>query len=252
MAHRPTTITENKGLWGGKLMYFESISSTNSWVLDNPGQCHHGDLIVAGDQTEGRGRFERKWISLPGKSVTVSFVINAERFPHLAQEHYAQIAAFAVWQLLSELKIQAQLKWPNDIVTKNGKICGILAEHVADSRIVVGAGINTSIEPLHIECDSRCTSIQAETECAPTNEVLVAKLTNYLERAFTGCENDGMAAMRAEWAAHDHLKARQICITTPTGKLTGIYLGINEGGQLLIEIAGDTRAFSAGDVTLAS
>ena len=244
------TITEANGLWGGRHIHFKSIASTNGWALENPEQCGHGDLIVADDQTDGRGRLDRKWSSLPGKSITLSVVIDSSHLPSLAQEHYTQIAALAIRRLLSQLQVNAKLKWPNDVMTENGKICGILAEHIADTRIVVGIGINATIDPSEVDCNAPCTSIHAETKSMPESDAITLQLKDQLERAFTDCASTGMTDMRAEWKACDYLANKEITIKTPTGTVAGSYSGVNEDGQLLLNISGATQAFSAGDVTL--
>ena len=240
-------ITERAGLWGARMLCFDSLDSTNSWAVRHPSACQHGDVIRAHDQTAGRGRFEREWLSSPGESLTLSFVVDSTLFPFIARENYAQIAAVAAWQILSGMEIQAKLKWPNDIMTARGKICGILAETITDAKVVIGIGINATLSGNE---SVRLTSIHTEKNIAPCLDELTGKLIACLASAFTDCRDSGIENLRTIWAAHDYLAGKEITLTATNGPINGTYVGINSDGCLLLNIDSEVKTFHSGDVTL--
>lgn len=244
-------ITEN-GLWDGRMLRFASLPSTNSWATEHSSDCQHGDIILADDQTRGRGRFEREWSSAEGRSLTLSFVIDSIRFPFINRENYAQIAALGVWQLLGTLKIDALFKWPNDIMTERGKICGILAENISDTKVVVGIGINIALEHEEADLSRPFTSIHHEIEDVPPLTELSESLSGCLENAFQDCQSSGLTHLRETWEEHDYLKGKTITLHSTESKLTGKYAGINDEVLLLLEVGGEIREFHSGDVTLGS
>lgn len=242
-----------EGLWGGRLLHFHSLPSTNTWAIQNPDSCGHGDIILADDQTHGRGRFERKWSSARTKSLTLSFIIDSTRFPRIARENCAQVAALAVWQLLSELRIRALLKWPNDVMTPGGKICGILAESISDTKIVIGIGINISVQLDAADLASPYTTIQKEAdEDVPSSSKLAAKLAECVSSAFEYCDSSGLEHLLSTWTANDYLAGKSLTVRSASGEFTGTYAGITEDGLLRLNADGKTELFHSGDVTLAS
>jgi BirA family biotin operon repressor/biotin-[acetyl-CoA-carboxylase] ligase len=187
-----------------------------------------------------------------GCSLTLSFVIDAIHFPCIKKENYAQIAALAVWQLLAGLKIDARFKWPNDIMTERGKICGILAENISDSSVVVGLGVNIALEHESADITKPFTSIHHEIDQVPAVDELTRSLAKCLESAFEECRESGFEHLRDTWKAHDYLQGKTITIRTASDELTGTYAGLSEQGLLLLEVDGETRQFHSGDVTLAA
>ena len=149
------------GLHLGDLRYFDSIGSTNDvaaqWLKAG---CPNLALVVADEQTAGRGRSERKWFTPAGSALALSLVLIADKqFEHLLQEQNTArlngLGALAVCQALHRnYALPAKIKWPNDIIVKGKKLAGILAEtHWLGNQllgVILGVGINvstTSIPP---------------------------------------------------------------------------------------------------------
>lgn len=129
----------------------ESIDSTNSRakelaLLGYP----EGTLVIAEEQLEGRGRLGRSWVSPAGKGIWMSLLLRPE-IPPSAAPIITTLAALAVKRALEETSgLEVSIKWPNDIIIQNKKVCGILTEIHADIDIIhyviVGIGINVNIE----------------------------------------------------------------------------------------------------------
>lgn len=133
---------------GHHITFLDCIDSTNNYAakLINEGHKHEGSVIVADEQTSGRGRDDKKWISQPGENLLMSVILR----PHFitAQNTFAlnKIAALAVYNTLKSEGVSAMIKWPNDLLTARGKIAGILIEtQIRGSQLssaIVGIGLN--------------------------------------------------------------------------------------------------------------
>lgn len=131
----------------GNIKYFESIGSTNdealAWAAND---ARDMSLVIADEQTAGRGRQDRKWFTPKGTALAFSLILRptAEETPHLSRT--VGLAALAVAESLRARGLQAQVKWPNDVLIDGRKICGILVESVWSGEdvdcVVIGVGVN--------------------------------------------------------------------------------------------------------------
>lgn len=154
-----------------RILAFESCPSTNDAafeLLTNEGSAAHGTVIFADHQTAGRGSRGRVWRSRPGLGILCSIALRASPAPP-APALVAGAAAAVRAAIFDTLQIRASIKWPNDILIDNKKVCGILAEarlNGANANIVVGIGININHDPaVDFEEDVRAvaTSLAAQT-----------------------------------------------------------------------------------------
>jgi len=136
---------------GRKIIFFESIDSTNNYAkMIAADSFIEGMLIVAEEQTLGKGRMGRGWISPKGKGIWVSIMLKPDMKPEQAMQ-ITIIASYAVAKAIKEVSnLEALIKWPNDIVVNGKKVCGILTEMGAEmdaiNYLIVGIGINTNID----------------------------------------------------------------------------------------------------------
>ena len=130
-------------------LVFDTIDSTNTYAKEHLEELEDGSLVAAWEQTAGRGRFDRKWISPPGVNIYASYVMKKIEDPFLATAS----CSLAVLELLENCCPEGDfyIKWPNDIYAGESKICGILSERIVTagnpekSGIVTGMGINVNI-----------------------------------------------------------------------------------------------------------
>lgn len=119
-------------------IYFEELPSTNTYLKENYNKYKNQDIIIANKQTNGRGRFDRKWDSI--NDITISFLFKNNNYNHPI------ISSLAVFETLKSLGLNPKIKWPNDIFVDNKKISGILIESIFESNEkkcdIVGIGIN--------------------------------------------------------------------------------------------------------------
>ena len=244
------------GLWGGRLIVFGSLASTNQWVLDNVSDCSHGDVVLARAQTEGRGRFGRTWHSVPGRALTLSVVLVPVSQREPIAPAVCQATALAVRSTLSRYGVGAALKWPNDVVVDGRKAAGILAETEPDSgAVALGIGINvnmTGSDFRGLDLLQPATSIALETGKEHDIRDVCSTLITDLETALDSGRFDP-GGIPAQWEKCDFLKGRQLEIAAADGTACGRYAGLNsEGHLLLVDEAGVTRTFLSGDVSVVS
>lgn len=148
--------------------HFDKIDSTNTWAKENYQKFdrHRITLITADEQTAGRGRYKRSWISPEKQNIyaTFTFFMDPSRTDI---SNIPQILALAVQETLIDSGFSCQIKWPNDILLKKKKLGGILCETIADPLtivVVLGLGLNINMpQDLLKTIDQPATSLLAET-----------------------------------------------------------------------------------------
>jgi BirA family biotin operon repressor/biotin-[acetyl-CoA-carboxylase] ligase len=237
------------------ILRFDSIGSTNTEAV---GQARRGAdeglCVVARRQSEGRGRHGRVWISPPDAGIYFSIVLR----PRLEARFLPLITlmtAVAVHDALEELyRIEADIKWVNDIHVRHKKISGILAETIetpSGAAVVVGIGINLKSGNFPDELNEIATSIEAETGRAPDAEELLVHLTRRLTHFYETLGGpDGPEKIRAEWTRRSSYAAgKNVKIIMPDQIFTGTTRGIEENGALRVELeTGVIKIIHAGEI----
>ncbi|MBP1926124.1 BirA family biotin operon repressor/biotin-[acetyl-CoA-carboxylase] ligase [Sedimentibacter acidaminivorans] len=168
---------------GRNIIHVDTIDSTNSYAKTIGPSCDDGTVITCENQVEGRGRLGRQWKSHSG-SICMSIVLKPDI--DISQvSKITQVCAASVSLSLDELKVDAKIKWPNDLMINNKKICGILTEmnsyksHV--NYVVIGMGLNVNNEDFPDEIKDIATSILSETGRYIERSIIVSKILNNFE-----------------------------------------------------------------------
>jgi BirA family biotin operon repressor/biotin-[acetyl-CoA-carboxylase] ligase len=177
-----TLVPRLRGRFGKNYVYVESTPSTQ--LLLNP-DAPEGALIVAGEQTAGRGRLGRRWFAPAGTSLLCSLQlkpsVSPERLPELTG-----VAARACAETLAALTgLELEVKFPNDVLIGGRKVAGVLAE-AREGRVVLGIGINVNVpqNELPTEVDRPATSLLVETDRELDRADLLLELLVRLERGY--------------------------------------------------------------------
>ncbi|MCH5225669.1 MAG: biotin--[acetyl-CoA-carboxylase] ligase [Muribaculaceae bacterium] len=129
-----------------KIVRLQATDSTNTWAAEHAGEFSSPALVYCHTQNSGRGQRGNSWESEPGKNITASLLFYPEDFPASLQFAISEAIALAIVGFLSDMGVEARIKWPNDIYVGDKKICGILIEHVVEgknvTRTIAGFGIN--------------------------------------------------------------------------------------------------------------
>lgn len=229
---------------GRNIIHFDSIESTNS-VAKKLGDSSmaSGNIVVAEEQTNGRGRLGRSWISPKYKGIWMSIILKPELNP-VDAVNLTQTAAAAVVKATEELGIKTLVKWPNDIVINNKKVCGILTEMNAEltriNYVVVGIGINVNVDDLEFPEDIKdtATSLKAYTNSLINRQELTAKILNHFEELYTKFidENDIETSINI-CRENSAVIGKDILVITREKSIEAHVLDIDNSGRLLVEYA---------------
>jgi BirA family biotin operon repressor/biotin-[acetyl-CoA-carboxylase] ligase len=252
---RDAVVAGPSGLWTS-VEAIASTGSTNADLLARGGP--EGQVLVAEEQTAGRGRAGRTWVSVPGASLTFSVLLRPMSVPPAARGWLPLLTGVAVATAVrSAAAVAAVLKWPNDVLVGDRKLAGILAEQSpAGDAVVVGVGLNvaTPRDALPVSpAGLPATSLLVEGADV-TREALLAGILRALERwylAFRAEPDPERSGLLAEYTAACATLGRTVRVELPAGRvLTGVAEGIDRGGRLLVRPAGATSAtpVSAGDI----
>jgi BirA family biotin operon repressor/biotin-[acetyl-CoA-carboxylase] ligase len=237
------------------ILRFDSINSTNTEALNQARRgADEGLCIVAKQQTEGRGRHGRTWISEKDAGLYFSLVLR----PKIANKFLPLItltAAVAVYEVLKKLyALEPDIKWANDVHVNGKKICGILAE-MSETKtnlaIVVGIGINLNSKNFPPELAAIATSIEEETNQTPNTEDLLQSLVQSLSEFYAILIGDeGAKKIRDEWTRRSsYAFEKQVRVNLPDETITGTTCGIEESGALRVRTSnGEIKIVQAGDV----
>jgi BirA family biotin operon repressor/biotin-[acetyl-CoA-carboxylase] ligase len=244
--------SECGGLWGGRLWRIDELPSTNTWAIEHANELGHGDVVVATNQTAGRGRMDRTWLALPGRCLTFSFVVKHPGFAGLGA-NLGQIVACAVADFLASHNIPAALKWPNDVLVGGAKIAGILAEQdLAGETLVVGVGLNINLTHAELTAGGLrrpATSMRDTAGRVFDVEALCRPLLQCIERRLDQARMSGLALLWESWSRIDWLKGRPVRVMTADRCVEGECLGMDTGGRLRLRAAtGQEETFWSGDV----
>lgn len=238
------------------LHLFTSIDSTNSYLKNLPVDTTI-NICCAEIQTQGRGRFGRYWHSPFGENIYCSSRWNLN-YDLIQLSGLSLITSLAVLNALNELQIspEIKIKWPNDILWNDKKLCGSLIEIVAESngnaQIIIGIGLNVNTDTQnHPLPDKPWCSLYEITGKHFDRNLLIVKLIANLERYLLKFLHNSLNAFMDEWNQADYLAGQTINVIQATQTLTGVACGINQLGQLILEDKAGLRYFlSSGDTSL--
>ena len=226
----------------------------------------HGLVVVAGTQTAGRGRLGRRWVSPPG-GLWMSVV--AEPGPPAGTATLVPLAAaLALYNAVSAATgIEADLKWPNDLLVGGRKVAGILVDASACDAdrmdyVIVGIGVNLAVDAVEINAaageprgHAGAASLAARGgggATAPDPALLARAFLAYLEVELEGLargRGGGGYGVASQWAAHSSMIGREVEVECGGHTVSGTATGIDHDGALLVGRGTTTERIVAGDVT---
>jgi BirA family biotin operon repressor/biotin-[acetyl-CoA-carboxylase] ligase len=249
-----------QGTLGGIIRFYESIGSTNQLALELPrDEAVHGTVLVAREQSAGRGRQGRMWMSEADLGLYFTVVI-LDSNRRIKIPLLSLAAGVAVYEALSDIcSGSLDLKWPNDVLLRNRKVCGILGEAISGKsgveRIALGISVNLGhdAEDFPVEFREKATSIRLSEgfipEVASVLESILERLNKWYE-VLAGEDGTIIARTFARYSSSAAGK-RVHAIIGPGDSLTGTTAGINDDGSLQLRLeSGAETAVHAGEVHL--
>jgi BirA family biotin operon repressor/biotin-[acetyl-CoA-carboxylase] ligase len=231
-----------------EVRHYDSIGSTNDEAirLARDG-APHGTVVHADQQTSGRGRLSRRWMSPPG-NLYISIVLRPE-VPQSRTVEISFVAALAVADAVDALlprQVRATLKWPNDVLVRGAKVAGILLEQV-DDALILGVGLNVLQAP-----DSVSYQVSTIVGCGGlatvdgAREKLLAAMANWLGI----WQREGFAPIRTAWLARAHPIGNMLRVRLADRIVAGAFAGVDDDGALLLDTTEGRARIMAGDVQM--
>ena len=225
---------------------FDKLDGTNAEALRM--NCPHGLVIVAREQSAGRGRQQRNWFSAPG-NLYATICVELNDFPVAGQ--LAFVSALAVLETVSKLApdIAFSVKWPNDVLYAGHKLSGILIEAGNKGGFAIGIGINLSRKPPANEVRFPATTLEAVLGRKVNQEAVIELLCKEFDLWFRRWQAEGFEPLKDAWLASAFGIGDTIVATTRNGQVKGRFKGLDEDGTLILADEKGKRHFvTAGDV----
>ena len=243
--------------WAGCEIYcFDSIDSTNTKAKELAEAGHpSGTLVVADQQTRGRGRRGRSWESPAGTGIFMTLMLKPDINPNNASM-LTLVAAMATARAITEVTGEAaQIKWPNDIVMNGKKVVGILTEMSAQfdyiNHIVVGIGINVHNEEFPEEIAKTASSLLLECGHRIHRASLIEAFLEEFERLYAiYLETEDMSGLQKEYDSLLVNRGRQVRVLDPKEPFEGKAMGITKKGELIVDTWESRKLVSSGEVSV--
>lgn len=228
--------------YGQQLKLLETTTSTQEEIRIWAEQgANNGALVIAEEQTLGRGRQGRRWISPSGKGIWMSLLLKPE-LPLADASRLTLLTAVAVCRALRQVTgLEIGIKWPNDLLIKGKKICGILVESAGeDGKIrycVVGIGIDVNLEHQDYagELSDRATSLKIEGNQNYDRAVIIGTVMKEMEFLMTSFLQQGFSTIANLWEALSVTLGKTITVKTPQGNIKGVAEELDQSGALKLQ-----------------
>lgn len=241
------------------VLRFNSVTSTNDVARGlAAGGAREGTVVLAEEQTAGRGRRGRPWYSPAGKGLWLSIILRPDVSPE-GLPAFSLLAGVAVARSIrAATELDAGLKWPNDVMVGGRKVCGILAETVTGELarpqpLVIGIGINVTMldGDFPTEVRQSATSLVEAVGRGVDREQLVQLLLDELDTLYRVVRTSGFAPVLDLWRQASVTIGRVVEVLTDGGSLRGTAVDIGPQGQLILDVPGEgSVSVLAGDVRL--
>jgi BirA family biotin operon repressor/biotin-[acetyl-CoA-carboxylase] ligase len=233
---------------------FDTLESTNTEALNQARNgAAEGLCITAREQTAGRGRYGRTWVSGKDAGLFLSVVLR----PNIAANYLPLITLMTgvvVHDALADFGVDSDIKWVNDIHVDGKKICGILAE-TTDSpeglAVVVGIGVNMNSESFPPYLAASSTSLAEESGREVGRDELVSSLTRYLDKFYSVLIGEnGPAEIVEHWRQRSsYFEGKSVRAVLERETIFGTTAGLEPNGALRVEKSdGSIEIIQAGDV----
>ena len=242
---------------GQEVYYYPVTTSTNVLAKELASQgAREGTLVIAEEQTQGRGRMGREWLSAANKNILISLILR----PHLSPiqvSYITMIASLSVVKTIEALTpLESSIKWPNDIMIRGNKVGGILTEFSAEQDqvvyVVVGIGVNMNFDPtIYPEIAYSATSIYLELGQEISRLKFLVGLLQEMEKEYKELQAGKGLLIVKEWRNSLMTLNKEVRVVSEQGTLEGMAEDVDEHGALILRLAsGQQIKIYTGDVSL--
>ncbi len=232
--------------------HFATLGSTNDYLKDLA-DAPEFTCVIADQQTAGRGRRTRTWVSTPGEGLYLSVLLRPPLGTNIAL--LSLLAAVAVAETIAQYDVAGlDIKWPNDVLLGERKVCGILVEGASSgahaARIIIGIGINLNHQQFPPEISATATSLALQlghtVDAAEFRDRLLARLAHW----YTRWQHDEVRSVIERWQQlSSYAHGQPVAVTLDDEQVTGTTTGLSKDGALLLQLPdGTMRTLLVGEV----
>lgn len=241
-----------------EIVIYDELLSTNEEAKNRASAGDpEGTVVLAEQQTDGKGRMGRTWVSPPGLGLWFSLILKPSIMPHQAAQ-LTFVSAVVVCRAIRDYTgMEAAIKWPNDIMLKNKKICGILTELSAEvdqiNYIVAGIGVNVNHQTEHFSAEiaDRATSLYLVSGIKYRRIELLVMLLSIFEEIYREYQEKGFSYILKQWRELNCTIGQEVKVISQQEVYYGTAIDIDEHGQLLVQTPeGEVRYVIVGDVSI--
>lgn len=228
---------------GEHIIRLDHVQSTNQYLKENRSNLPSGAVVLTREQTDGRGRGDKKWLSSPDKSLTFSFLLSESKKNNLIPIFHL-FPAVAVIQCLKTFHVDAKIKWPNDIFVDGKKIGGLLVEiisHADGIDVIIGIGLNVLQDEKDFpkELHQNAGSIKSITGVTIEIEDLFQSLLDQINAIYERySQQSTFIELQTLWCKECAHLNQNITIFQSDKKINGKFVGLDENGFAVI-LSGD-------------
>lgn len=235
-----------------KLEIFLSVDSTNARAMSYAEKNKF--VVLSEQQTNGRGRRGKSWVSPFGKSIYLSLGWHFQG--GTAQlEGLSLAVAVAVVRALENCGVfDVNVKWPNDLLHQGRKLAGILLEVSGDAdgacKVVIGVGVNVNMQDCDMNLDQPWVDVITISQKPISRNKLAGNIINQLFIMLEEFEKHGFSMFRSEWMTKDLYFGKQVRLSTTSTVIEGTAKGVDARGALCLEINNELKTFHGGEVSV--
>jgi len=231
----------NTEFMGKHIIHFNELDSTNSYAKKVADTLEgEGQVIITEKQLSGRGRMGRQWISQNNNGIWMSIILRP-KVSIFEVSKITQVAAAAVNLAFTNLGIHTKIKWPNDLIINDKKICGILTEMNSEINVInyvvvgIGINVNNNKDDFSDELKNIATSIKIETSKELKRNVLVADILNNFEKLYVELNNNDFSNSLDICRKNSYVIGKEINLIKNQEVIEATAVDINNEGELVVK-----------------
>lgn len=240
-----------------RIIKVNAIDSTNTYLRNMCSDERVADytIIIANEQTNGRGQMGTIWISEKGKNLVFSVFKGLKNLTIKDSFYISMITSLSIHKALKEVNIpNLKIKWPNDILSESNKVCGILIENVIKNNqlnsCIIGVGLN--VNQTEFKNLPKASSLQLISGRHFNLDELLIKIINHLKFQFTRLDNGDLVSIKKEYETELFRKNKPSTFKNAEGKMfSGFIKGISKSGKLNVLLEDEIiQDFDLKEITL--
>lgn len=222
-----------------EVIQFEKLDSTNTYAKLHIEDLADKNVVSADFQSAGRGRFDRKWVDLGSENIYMTFVLKPSDTISEVYSNLTQYLSVTLCKQLENMGLKPQIKWPNDVLLNDKKVCGILAEAVIKGSvlkgIVLGIGVNLNANQNEVsQIDRPATSLNLEIGQNVNKQDFINKLIESFFADYDEFLSKGFNFIRSDYERFAMFLNKNIKVSVFNIIKSGYSKGIDDDGTLLL------------------